>query len=121
MAEWFNAAGFLKPVTPVVVLASEVRIHPSPQLARGGRIGAFVEGLGVVEERREGQGIGFFEKTETSMLVYCGCGHTLWCEVRPEDTGRVVVVCFDNVETSKSYAEQVGYCPGCGERLLRRE
>ena len=40
MAEWFNAAGFLKPVTSVVVLASEVRILPSPQLAWGGRNGA---------------------------------------------------------------------------------
>ena len=31
VAEWVNAAGFKKPVTPVVVLASEVRILPSPQ------------------------------------------------------------------------------------------
>jgi hypothetical protein len=30
VAEWFNAAGFKKLVTPVV-LASEVRILPSPQ------------------------------------------------------------------------------------------
>ena len=56
-----------------------------------------------------------------SILVYCECGHTLWCEVRRDGAGRVVVMCFNDVQTSKSYAEQVGYCPGCGQRLLGRK
>jgi hypothetical protein len=60
-------------------------------------------------------------ETEVSILVYCECGHTLWCEVRREGAGRVVVMCFNDVQTSKSYAEQVGYCPGCGQRLLGRK
>ena len=52
------------------------------------------------------------------MLLYCECGHTLWCEVWRVGEERVVVF-LDGVETNKRYDdEQVRYCPGCGERVL---
>ncbi len=42
------------PVT-LGILASEVRILPSPQPTRDDRDGVFAKGLGVVKERRDGR------------------------------------------------------------------
>ena len=56
-----------------------------------------------------------------SSLIYCRCGHEIWCEVFVEGD-LVSLVFFDDVESSETYAEKITQCPGCGrlpvERLL---
>ena len=59
-----------------------------------------------------------------SDLIYCGCGHEIWCEAFVEEN-LVSLVFFDDVESSETYAEQITQCPGCGrlpvQRLLERQ
>jgi hypothetical protein len=51
------------------------------------------------------------------MVMMCGrCGHRVRAEVDVTD-GRGVLVYFDDDRMSKSYAEQVASCPGCGQDL----
>ena len=46
--------------------------------------------------------------------LYCPCPerHKLW--------GEFWWMFFDDLETSETYAEQVEYCPACGQRLERK-
>jgi hypothetical protein len=58
-----------------------------------------------------------------SGVIYCSCGHKLWCEARFEEEDLLRLIFFDNVESSETYGEQITQCPGCGglsfaERLL---
>jgi hypothetical protein len=59
-----------------------------------------------------------------SDLIYCGCGHKIWCEAFVEEN-LVSLVFFDDVESSETYAEQIAQCPECGrlpaERLLNSQ
>ena len=59
-----------------------------------------------------------------SCLIYCRCGHEIWCETFVEEN-LVSLVFFDDVESSETYAEQIVQCPGCGrlpaERLLESQ
>ena len=48
-----------------------------------------------------------------SSLIYCSCSHKIWCEVRYE-ADLVILIFFDDEETSETYAEQITHCPGCG-------
>ncbi len=50
---------------------------------------------------------------QQSGLVYCSCAHKIWCEVRYE-ADLVILIFFDDEETSETYAEQITHCPGCG-------
>jgi hypothetical protein len=40
----------------------------------------FIQELVVVEDRRDGRKNALLE-TGASMLLYCGCGHPLWCKI----------------------------------------
>ncbi len=59
-----------------------------------------------------------------SDLIYCGCGHEIWCEAFVEEN-LVSLVFFDDVESSETYTEQIVQCPECGrlpaERLLNSQ
>jgi hypothetical protein len=43
----------------------------------------FIQELVVVEDRRDGRKNALLE-TGASMLLYCGCGHPLWCKILPK-------------------------------------
>lgn len=54
-------------------------------------------------------------------LIYCSCGHKLWCEARFEEEDLLSLIFFDNVESSETYGEQITQCPGCdGESFAER-
>ena len=57
-------------------------------------------------------------------LIYCSCGHEIWCEAFVEEN-LVSLVFFDDVESSETYTEQITQCPGCGrlpaQRLLESQ
>jgi hypothetical protein len=49
--------------------------------------------------------------------LLCECGQSICCAVRQEGERLGFLVFFDDQEVSKTYAEQVAYCPGCDARL----
>ncbi len=56
------------------------------------------------------------ERGEPMALLYCECGHVIWSELWWKGTGQVLLY-FDDLETSETYAERVTHCPGCGLQL----
>jgi hypothetical protein len=49
-------------------------------------------------------------------VLYCECGHIIWSELWWKEPGHVLLY-FDDLETSETYAERVTHCPGCSQRL----
>ena len=56
------------------------------------------------------------------VVLYCTCSekHRLWGELWWDEGGHRWVF-YDDRDKSKTYAEQVEYCPTCGSPLERRE
>lgn len=54
---------------------------------------------------------------EEATRLLCECGHSIWCAVRRHGKRLGSFVFIDGQEASKSHAEQVARCPGCGARL----
>jgi hypothetical protein len=54
---------------------------------------------------------------EEAARLLCGCGHNIRCALRRQGEQLGFLVFLDDQETSKSYAQQVARCPGCGARL----
>ncbi len=54
--------------------------------------------------------------------MYCRCEgrHKLWGELWWTEGGHRWVF-FDDLETSRTYAEQIERCPACGRRLQRKD
>lgn len=52
-------------------------------------------------------------------VVYCSCAHKIRFEVRYEED-LAYLGFFDDVETSETFGEQIGQCPGCGWRSFAK-
>jgi hypothetical protein len=55
--------------------------------------------------------------SEPSCSLSCACGNRVRCEVMRYGDALGEIVFFDDQESSITYGERVGYCPGCHDRL----